>query len=135
MIPENIPIMNTRGKNDGFTLIEVLIAMVLLAVGLLGMASLTLGIMKGNKHSGRMTTATTLVQEKMEDMRRLGYAGMPSSDTTSTEGYNSISGYPFFKRVTVTDMGSPSANMKTIEVIVYWDSGSRSVAGRSILAE
>jgi len=135
MMHENVPLKYTRVKDGGFTLIEVLIVMVLLAFGLLGMASLTLGIMNGNRHSGRMTIATTLVQEKLEDIRRLGYAGTPSSDTTSTEDYNSIAGYPYFKRVTVTDVGNPSATMKTIAVSVSWGSDSRSVTARSILAE
>ena len=58
-----------RDGQDGFTLIEVLIAIVILSVGLLGMASLTVGIIKGNKFSNDLSTATTLAQDKMEDIR------------------------------------------------------------------
>ena len=47
-------------SHNGFTLIEVLVAIVILSVGLLGMASLTVAIIQGNKFSNDLTTATTL---------------------------------------------------------------------------
>ncbi len=109
-----------KTENKGFTLIEVLVAIVILSVGLLGMASLTVGIIKGNKFSNNLSTATTLAQDKMEDIRRLGYSGMPAATTTTTEDYNSITGYGTYKRVTVTTVDSPAVGMKTITVTAYW---------------
>jgi len=67
-----------KNNDNGFTLIEVLIAIVILSVGLLGMASLTVGIINGNRFSNDLTTATTLAQDKMEDIRRAGYANAVS---------------------------------------------------------
>ena len=55
-------------KSGGFTLIEVLITIVILSVGLLGMASLTTGIINGNAFSKNASTATTLAQDKMEEI-------------------------------------------------------------------
>jgi type IV pilus assembly protein PilV len=121
--------MKISDNNKGFTLLEVLVAVVVLSIGLLGMASLTIGVIKGNKFSKRVTTATILAQEKMEDARKLGYAGTPSSDQTVTEDYGSIPSYPFFKRVTLTDVDNPAAGMKTFVVTVYWDSGGASLGG------
>ena len=121
--------------NDrGFTIIEVLIAIVILSIALLGMAGLTMGIMAGNDHSKLSTTAVTLAQDKMEEVRRLGYSGIPSTDTTATENYSAISGYPLFKRTTVTVVDSPSAGMKTVTVTVYWNSDARSAELKTILA-
>jgi type IV pilus assembly protein PilV len=114
-----------KDRDKGFTLIEVLIAIVILSVGLLGMASLTIGIIKGNLFSNQLTTATTLAQDQMENVRALGYNGTPSSDTTETEGYNTIANYPYYKRVTVTDcdiLNNPDAEMKMVTITTYWDS-------------
>ena len=121
-------------SDDGFTMMEVLIAIVLLTVGLLGMAALTTGIINGNTHSRRLTTATTLAQDKIEDVRRLGSSNMPSADTTTTEDYNTITNYPLFKRTTATAVNSPASNMKTITITVYWDSDSHSVSLQTILS-
>jgi len=126
--------LNKSYANDGgFTLMEVLITIVLLTVGLLGMAALTTGIINGNTHSRRLTTATTLAQDKIEDVRRLGYSNMPSADTTTPEDYNTITDYPLFKRTTATAINSPASNMKTITITVYWNSDSHSVSLQTIL--
>jgi len=95
---------------------------VILSIGLLGMASLTVGIINANKFSKELTTATTLAQEKMEDVRRKGYSGMPdpTKSNPELEDYNSITGYPQYKRVTLTAVDSPAAGMKTITITVYW---------------
>lgn len=129
-----------KDENNGFTIIEVLAAIVILTVGLLGMASLTGAIIRGNRLSNDLTTATTLAQDEMEDIRRLGYSGTPTSDTTVTEDYNSISGYPLYKRVTVTDVYTsgttwPPAGIKDITVTVYWDSDRHSVELKTSLAQ
>lgn len=126
--------MHIQKDDRGFTIIEVLIAIVILSIALLGMAGLTMGIMTGNDHSKQLTTATTLAQDKMEEIRRLGYSAMPSADTATTEDYNSISSYPLYKRVTATTVNSPSSGMKTITVTVYWNSDARSSELKTILA-
>jgi prepilin-type N-terminal cleavage/methylation domain-containing protein len=125
---------HTEKGNQGFTLLEVLFTIVILSVGLLGMAALTTGIINGNKLSNAQTGATTLSQDKIADMGRLGYAGTSATTATVLENYNSITGYEPYKRVTTTTIDSPAVDMKTITVTVYWDSDSRSVVQRSILA-
>ena len=124
-----------RDNNGGFTLMEVLVAMLILTVGLLGMAALITGIINSNKLSNRISTATVLAQDKMEDIKRIGYSGMPTSDTTTTEDYNSITNYSLYKRVTFTEVANPAAGMKKITVTVYWDSDDHSVVLQTILAK
>jgi type IV pilus modification protein PilV len=59
-----------RSKNSiGFSLIEVLIALVILSIALLGMASLMSSATKYNASGGRLTEATTLAQDKLEILR------------------------------------------------------------------
>ncbi len=119
----------------GFTLLEVLVAMVILSVGLLGMASLSIGIIKGNAASKEISSATTCAREKMEDMARIGYSNTPAVNTTLTDSYNSITQYPGCKRVTVTTVDTPTTDMKTITVTVYWDNDSRQVQLKTFLAK
>lgn len=116
---------------EGLTLVEVLIAMVMLSIALLGMAALITSILTGNAYSNRLTTATTLAQEEMEDIRRIGYSGV----SAGTENYGSISGYALFKRTTGVAADSPDPGMKTITVTVFWDSDAKSVELQTILTE
>jgi len=121
-----------RAQNQrGFTLIEIMVAITLLSIGLLGMAGLTVGIMRGNALSSQVTTSTALAQDKMEDIKRVGYSGV--AEGRSTEDYNDISGYPLYQRVTEVDVESPDPGMKTVTITVLWDSGASSIAVETIL--
>ena len=121
-----------KERNNGFTLVEVLIAILILAVGLLGMASLTVAIIKGNKLSIDLTAATTLAQDKMEDLRRQGY-----SDVTTESKGPCASPYSQYERKVEVSTDDPAAGMKTITVTAYWQSAIRehSVELKTILAK
>jgi|APSaa5957512622_1039677.scaffolds.fasta_scaffold83101_1 type IV pilus assembly protein PilV len=118
--------VDLKKGSQGFTLIEVLITIVILSVGLLGMAALNVGIINGNAFSKNLSTATTCAQDKMDDLRRLGYANTSATNATVTEDYNSITDYAAYKREIVTTVDSPAPMMKTITVKVYWKDTAQS---------
>ena len=107
--------MSPHRNKKGFTLIEVLIAMFLLVVALLGMASVTVMVIKGNSFSKTMTTATTLAKDKMEQLKNTSYGSLSSG---GPETIQSI----YRREWTVPDPDySPPPNMKTIKVTVIWN--------------
>jgi prepilin-type N-terminal cleavage/methylation domain-containing protein len=55
---------------NGFTLIEVLVATVVLTIGLLAAAAVTTKMMTTGRQSKYMTLASTLASEKLEDLTR-----------------------------------------------------------------
>lgn len=122
-------------STSGFSLVEVLIALCILILGLLGMTFLITTLISNNRFTNRMTTATILAQDKMEDIQRLGFNGTDSTDTTYTEGYNSITNYPYYKRITFIDVDNPVTGLKTATVTVYWDSDAQSVYLNTLLYE
>ncbi|MBO3276759.1 type IV pilus modification protein PilV [Pseudomonas schmalbachii] len=61
--------MRLRKKSGGFTLIEVLIALVILAVGLLGMATLMTSSMQSSQGAYRRSQASLLAYDIVERMR------------------------------------------------------------------
>ncbi|HEY5648267.1 MAG TPA: prepilin-type N-terminal cleavage/methylation domain-containing protein [Nitrospiria bacterium] len=63
----------SRGGESGFTMIEMMIAMVILAFGLMGVTAMMLSSIRGNAFGSKMTTATTLVQDKIEELRSMDY--------------------------------------------------------------
>ncbi len=62
-----------QSESNGFTLIEILIAMVILSVALLSMASTTVSVIKGNQVSDRVTEAVTLAQDTIEELRNKNF--------------------------------------------------------------
>jgi len=61
--------MHTMNKNAGFTLIEVLIAMLVLAVGLLGLAGLQATSLRNNQTAYNRSQATQLAYDLADRMR------------------------------------------------------------------
>jgi len=53
----------------GFTLVELMVAMAVLAIGLLGIAKLSLGTVQANGSAFMRTQATQLIQQIVDDMR------------------------------------------------------------------
>ncbi len=65
--------MKNLRLNSGFTLIEIMIAIVILSVALLSMASTTVTVIKGNQVSDRVTEAVTLAQDTIEELRNKNF--------------------------------------------------------------
>ena len=63
----------TLKQQQGFTLIEVLIAITMLAVGILAAASMQISALGGNHLAMRITTASSLAGSTIEGMMRLEY--------------------------------------------------------------
>ncbi len=80
-------------KNQGYTLVEVLIAMAIFAVGFLALASLQIRSISQNASSRMATDATTMAVESMERLISLPYnhaeldQGNNPHSTPTTEGY------------------------------------------------
>jgi type IV pilus assembly protein PilV len=69
-----------KNKQNGFTMIELLIALLILAVGLFGMASLMMTSMKSNQSAAMRSQASWLAYDIVERMR-LNSAVATSSDS------------------------------------------------------
>ena len=57
-----------KSTQSGFSLIELLVAMVILAVGLLGLAELQITAIKGNSKVGALMTANAVAQTALEEL-------------------------------------------------------------------
>ncbi len=73
-----------KGRN-GFTLLELLIAVSLMAIGLLAVASMQAVAMRSNLVSNRLTVAASLAQQVAEDV--LSYNPSDPRLTTGTQQY------------------------------------------------
>jgi type IV pilus assembly protein PilV len=86
--------MNTLKKQEGFTLIEVLIAVSIFAVGLLAVAAMQTSAIRVNSTAGRITELSTCGIDKLEELLSLPFtdaqlssAGNPHADPVTPDGY------------------------------------------------
>ncbi len=64
----------TLNDQGGFTLIEVLIAMAIFAIGILGVATMQISSVRGNTSAGNVTANTLVLEDRMESIMSLSYS-------------------------------------------------------------
>jgi type IV pilus assembly protein PilV len=111
----------TVKSKEGFTLIEIMIALVVLSIGLIALAGLQMSAMRGNTLSKRMTTAVSIANARIEQIKNMPYANIQSESSTQVTESNMT----FTRQVTVSN-DIPVANTKTVNVIVTWKNGAKS---------
>ncbi|MDX9708472.1 MAG: type IV pilus modification protein PilV [Trichloromonas sp.] len=89
----------------GFSLIELLVAIVILAIGLLGLAELQVTAIRANSQSETMLAAATIAQGVIEEIAAMSRNDPMFSDNTAGEKWER-SDSPYFTPVTVEGGGS-----------------------------
>ena len=116
-----------RLQNDrGLSLLEVLIAMIVLAVGILGLAPMVVLSIEGNSISRDFTVATELAKDQLEQYEALDTLMVTDESLASTDSLPSIStvlspvdGYSRTVIVESAESGNPPGLCK-VTVIVQW---------------
>lgn len=96
---QSLPQHLKRQKSRGFTIVEVLVAAVVLMIGIVSVAGVIGSTLGGTARSGYMNQASTLTTEKLEDLNRY-----PISDPTIIAGGSLTSdvvsaGVPYYDEV------------------------------------
>ena len=124
-------------RNEGFTLLEVMIALVILSVGLLGLGALQLVAIKTNAFSSEMTYATMIAQQQAEILKSLPFSHTNLTAATESNPHTAVGsskGVQYAIRWTVTD-NSPATDMKTLNTFVKWRSLRQGQASEAVEAQ
>ena len=112
--------MNKRMREaKGFTLLEVLVSLVFLAVGLLALAGLHVTSLRGNNFSHHLSLATVVAQDRLEFLKNLPLNSNQLLANQYDDQRVTLSGMSFERTYRVTEEN----NMKTIQYSVRWNDG------------
>ena len=129
-------------SNEGFTLLEVIMAVSILTVGLLAVASLQVTAMRGNSMSMEYTESTEKIQDTVEKLMNRDYShtdlndtdgdGTSGLDETGANADHSIDGavYDVYWNIADNNVWDGAAwrnvnGIKTIRIIVKWTERGR----------
>lgn len=104
-----------QNKESGFTLIEVLMSMVILAVGLLAMANMQIIAIQGNAYAIHVSEATHLVEDILDEYQKMDYDQLVTEEISSD----------IYTAYTSVENNTPAANMKKITVKTTWKTGNK----------
>lgn len=146
-------------KNNGFSLLEVLITMTILAIGLLAVAGMQIHTMEGNDFSQDMTEAMILAQDTAENLAILSSDDLLLRDADGGANWNGATNdfnirsdlanadrldlnSPYNRNEVQYNVGwyvqdnTPVQNVKTVAVVVSWtDQIARQVVYRMTIAD
>lgn len=122
--------MDSSKKMNGFSLIEVLLALIILSISLLGLAGLMVTTTKNNSSGSHMTEAATFAQDKLEELRAMRWENLPAG--TSSDQKSGSTDINYTRNWTVATSGA----LKTITISINWqDRTNHSIGLTSVLTQ
>lgn len=120
-----------KQRQEGWTLIEVLMAIIILCVGILAVGTMQISAIRGNFTGGNTSIALTLASQKMEHLLNTSYtdaqlAAGAHTEPVSDSGLVGAGGF-FTRNWTIADTVTGPNNwpmMKEITVAVRWQNHS-----------
>jgi Tfp pilus assembly protein PilV len=119
----------TGGAPRGSSLLEVLIALVFIAVFSAGFAGVAISVVTGNAKAKSTDIAVFLAHDRLEQIRSTAYGSVTAANFPA-EGYGTISlgsppiAFAEYQRTTAIQNDTPAQNLKRVVVTVSWRGGS-----------
>ena len=112
---EKFSVIKKLRNAEGYTLIEILIAIAILAVGLLAVATMQISAIRVNDTARRMTRRATLAQDRLEYLISLSYTHAVLTSGSHTDG-SAPSGYTISWTVSTGGTLPPSTKLINVRV-------------------
>jgi len=117
-------------NQNGFTLIELLVAITLFLIGILSVITMQITAIKSNSIANKLSTATALAQESMDDIMAWSISDPSLNTSTANVVYDlnganvtgtdlSVSGAGVFRATYTTTINTPAAGVTRIVVSIF----------------
>jgi len=120
-------------SKKGFTLLEVLIALAILSVGVLGIATMRIISTRGNCFGHYLTEASYTAQDRLEFLDALPYDSPQLQPMDYDDANINIAGIVFSRRYRVVD--DPNTGRRITYTVSWNDGVNRSVVFSTIRSE
>ena len=129
--------MRARRRQGGFTIIELLIALTILCIGLLGLIKLVVVALQASSFSRHHTEASVLAEDRLEQLRSRTILAGITTETVDARGVSDTDGL-FTRTSTVTSTavsdtrGNALGTFYRIDVSVAWKETSDQTPDHSV---
>jgi len=123
------PRNNRISGEDGMTLLEVMIALVILAIGLLAASGMQIMAIRGNASGFKFTTAAALADQRIVQLSNLSFSDPAlNPGTVPVDQTVTVQNVVYTGQYTVSPDGNPITGVKMITYTVSWDNNAHSIS-------
>jgi len=108
-------------NQKGFSILEVLIGFIILAIGLLAIAALQTTSVKGNYFSNNLMQATYIAQDRLEYLKNVSFDSLSSGNFS--EDPIIVRGMTFNRSYNITKTSDHNGDYYRIDYTVWWNDG------------
>ncbi len=119
----------------GFTLIELVVAILIFALGIIGVAKMQSESVKGNSYAMQLTRANNIAQDMSEYLKvlpftsdSLGGASIPLAGEVTRVASDVTTAGITYERGWIVNQGASDDNLREIAVQVWWQNREHSVS-------
>ena len=94
--------LQCSNNNKGFTVVELMVAVVITVIAFVGLATMEIACINGNSIASNVTTGITLAQDKMEDLMSLNINDPELDDNNVNNNVNLREGIEDFADMEVS---------------------------------
>jgi len=102
-------------NSKGFTLLEILMAVIILSISLLALAGLMSLTTRNNSFGNHVTEAATFAQDKLEELRAVPWGNI----TTGADSTTGSTGINYGRNWNVVP--NPADSLRTVTVTINWN--------------
>ncbi len=114
-------------NSKGFSLLEILIGLAILAIGLLAIAALQTTSVRGNFFSHHLMQATYMAQDRLEFLRNLPYQHPALAEGNYSDGTSRVPDAPggvlFHRSYRISVVNDPNGAYRKIDYFISWNDG------------
>ncbi len=112
--------MGKTYNNKGMSIIELMVSIIILAIGILAMAGVVPMAARSINKSKLMMTATEYSQQQMEILKKSGFSSLPAGNVTTAYYHPSGNGR-YWQWWSVTADVNGNTDMRRVSVSTSWD--------------
>ena len=112
--------MKKLRKEEGFTILEVMVSMIILTLSLLLLLNMAMLALEGNDWSNKATASTQLIQEKLEELR---------TDKNLDDGSDTLNGIAREWKVSTV-----ANHLRRVDIVASWQNQEGNTLENSMTA-
>lgn len=130
MSETNLELPKARRRRSGMSLVEIMIAMVILSFGLLGVAALQVRAITEGASGLHLSNASAIARNRVEVLNRLAWNAAPLNDSAGAWSAPTVvqtpdQNYQQSERIAWDVLPPGTPTIKSIEVRVVWSDAKR----------